>query len=200
MDWHRVVRVWAVCVWASSQAVAQSPLPERPLPVAGTLLYNLLFMSHPQDENGGGIGARFGGRFALRVRARTYVGLGVGSWLQAQTGECSLPFQCGTVADYWSEAIAYQVYAQHTPAARFPGWLRFGVGIANTSTLVPGGGVISVSDRWRAIVSGGAGVDLRVGGHLFVTPSLDYTQLVGVERRGQELRHALALGFGMTIR
>jgi hypothetical protein len=124
----------------------------------------------------------------------------VGSWAQAQTGRCAAPVECGTFADYWSEAIVYQVYAQHTVSVWFPGWVRLGTGIANTSTLVPDGGVIDVSDRWRAAVSGGVGADVRIDSHLFVTPSIDYTVLAGVERRGQELRHALALGVGVTIR
>jgi hypothetical protein len=92
------------------------------------------------------------------------------------------------------------VYAQHTPSTSFSVWVRLGAGIANTSTLVPAGGVIDVADRWRGAVTGGVGTDLPVGGHLFVTPSIDYTTLRGVAGRSQELRHAFALGLGVTFR
>jgi hypothetical protein len=126
--------------------------------------------------------------------------MGVGSWVQAQTSRCAPPADCGAFADYWSEAIVYQIYLQHSPVALVPAWLRLGTGLANTSTLVPGRGVIGVSDRWRAALTGGIGADVRVSNHLFVTPSLDYTVLPAVDRRGRELRRALALGIGATIR
>jgi hypothetical protein len=200
MHCHRSALIWVFTAWAGPQAMAQSPSPERALPVAGTLIYNLLLLSGPPDSHAGGVGARFGGRLAVRVALRTYVGMGVGSWVQAQTGRCAAPVECGTFADYWSEAIVYQVYAQHTPSMEFPAWVRLGAGIANTSTLAPGGGVIEVADRWRAAVSGGVGADLPVSGHLFVTPSIDYTTLRGVVGRSQELRHAFALGLGVTFR
>jgi hypothetical protein len=186
--------------WTSTQLVAQSAVPERPLPVAGTLSYNALFMSHPSDWDRGNFGARFAGRFAVRTGGRTYVGMAVGSWAQASLGRCSAPIDCGTYADYWSEAIVYQIFGQHTPLAGFPGWVRLGAGFANTSTLAPAGTVITVADRWRAAVSAGAGSDVRVAEHVFVTPSVDYTVLPAVERDQLELRHALALGVGVTIR
>ena len=200
MQWPRRVLVW-VCVGGMvTPARAQDPSPERPLPVAGTLLYNLLFLSRPSDAPDGGFAARFGGRFALRASPRSYVGLGVGSWVQARKGQCVDPAACGTFAVYWSEAVVYQLYAQHAPSASLPGWLRLGLGVANTSTLVPGAGLIDVYDRWRGAVTGGAGADLRIGGHLFLTPSIDYTVLTGVRRGGPELHHALAMGLGVTIR
>ena len=189
-----------VALCAATVVRAQGQGEDRELPVAGTLTYNMLFLSHPPGQENGGFGARFGGRFAIRAGPRTYVGVGVGSWAQAQLGECSAPVECGTFANYWSEAIVYQAYAQHSPSPAFPGWARLGAGIANTSTLLPAGSVIDVLDRWRAALTGGVGADLRVGGHVFVTPSMDYTLLPGVGRGGEDLRHALALGFGVTIR
>lgn len=198
MNWKRAALVFVV--WGSSPAMAQSPSSERPLPFAGTLIYNLLFLSRPPDLHGGGFGARFGGRFAVRVGQRTYVGVGVGSWAQAPTGRCAAPVECGTFVDYWSEAIVHQVYAQYRVSSRLPGWARLGAGVARTSTLVPGGGVIALADRWRAVVTAGVGADWRLRSHLFLTPSIDYTVLPGVERSGHELRHALALGIGVTIR
>jgi hypothetical protein len=198
MHWMRVTSI--LVIWAASRAMAQDASSERPLPVAGTLIYNVLFLSRPADYHGGGIGARFAGRFAVRVRERTYVGIGVGSWAQAPTGQCAAPVDCGTFADYWSEAVVHQLYAQHTPSSRFPGWARVGVGLAKTTTLVPGGGVIGLSDRWRAAVTAGLGGDWRLERHLFLTPSIDYTALPGVDPRGPELRYGLALGIGVTIR
>src|SRR3954470_162088 len=170
----------------TAQTFAQAPV-EQPLPVAGTLIYNLLFQSRPTGSQGGSLGARFAGRFAVRTAPRTFIGFGVGSWAQAQTGQCAAPVECGTFADYWSEAIVSQVYAQHSPFPRSPGWIRLGVGLAKTSTLVPSGGVIGLSNQWRAALSGGVGVDVRVGHHLFLTPSIDYTELAGVPPGGYEL-------------
>jgi hypothetical protein len=196
-------RLVLACILAASpraQTYAQTTVSEGPLPVAGTLIYNLLFLSRPFGSHRDSFGARFGGRFAVRIAPRTYVGFAVGSWAQAQTGQCAAPVMCGTFADYWSEAIVHQVYAQHSPFPQFPGWLRLGVGLAKTSTLIPSGGVIGLSKQWRAAVSGGVGVDVRVGSHLFLTPSIDYTQLRGVLSGDDELRHALAIGFGVTFR
>jgi hypothetical protein len=190
----------SAAAWTSARLVAQDALPERPLPVAGTLIYNVLIMSHPPDSRGEDFGARFAGRLAIRAGSRTYVGVAVGSWAQASLGQCAAPVDCGTYADFWSEATVHQVFVQHAPLRRFPGWFRLGAGFANTSTLVPAGNVISVADRWRAAVSAGVGSDLRVVRHVFVTPSVDYTVLPAVERTQRELRHALALGVGVTIR
>jgi hypothetical protein len=189
----------AAAAWTSTQLIAQDANPERPLPVAGTLIYNVLFMSHPPNSHGG-LGARFAGRFSIRAGSPTYVGVAVGSWAQASLGQCAAPIGCGTYANYWSEAIVYQVFVQHSPWRRFPGWVRLGAGVANTSTLVPAGGVISVASRRRAAVAAGVGSDLRVMHHVFVTASVDYTVLPAVERTQMELRHALALGVGVTLR
>jgi hypothetical protein len=192
--------VCGLAAGVNARALAQSTHPERPLPVTGTLLYNLLFLSHPPDIGGDAFGARFAGRVAIWVAPRTYFGVGVGSWAQALTERCTPPVNCGTFADYWSEAIVYQFYAQHAPATRFPGWLRLGAGLANTTTLAPAGRLIRLDQRWRVAVTGGAGADVRVAGHLLLTTSIDYTVLPGVERGSRELRHALALGLGLTIR
>jgi hypothetical protein len=60
--------------------------------------------------------------------------------------------------------------------------------------------VISVADRWRSAFSLGLGADLGVATHIYLTPSLDYTILSGVSESSRELRHAVALGLGLTIR
>jgi hypothetical protein len=189
----------AAAAWTSTQLVAQDANPERRLPVAGTLIYNVLFMSRPPNSHGDP-GARFAGRFSIRAGSPTYVGVAIGSWAQASLGQCAVPIDCGTYANYWSDAIVYQVFVQHAPLRKFTGWVRLGAGVANTSTLVPAGSLISVASRWRAAVSAGVGSDLRVMHHVFVTPSVDYTILPAVERTQMELRHALALGVGVTIR
>lgn len=181
-------------------AAAQQRAELRDLPVAGTLLYNYLWLSRPADVDHGGHGARFAGRFGVRAAPRTYVGVGVGSWAQAQTGGCPLPNACGEFADYWSEAVVYQLYLQHRPHPAFPAWGRAALGIANTYTLLPGGGLISVADRWRTAFSAGIGADMGLAPHIYITPSFDYTLLAGVGESSRELRHAMALGVGLTIR
>jgi hypothetical protein len=200
VNWCRTAWTLLLATCAATVLPAQSPGGDRDLPVAGSLLYNVLFLSHPPGLERTGANGRFAGRFAIRAGQGTYVGVGVGSWAQASLDSCLEPFECGTFADHWSEAVVYQAYVQHIPTRAVPAWLRVGVGVANTWTLLPEGSVIGAAERWRAALTAGAGADVRIRGHVFVTTSIDYTHLSGVDARGAELRHGLALGIGATIR
>ncbi len=190
----------ALAATAAPAAVAQTIRADQPLAVSGTLAYNLLFLNAPPETTRRGLAARFSGRLAVRVGGPTYVGLGVGSWARATRAGCTKLGICGNAVEDWSEAVVYQAYLQHAPVLRWPVWIRGGAGMANTSTLAPGGGVIRLADRWRAAVSAGAGADVRMSGHFFFSPSFDFTLLPSVESSGLELRHGVALGLGFTIR
>ena len=126
----------------------------------------------------------------------------MGSWAQAKTRECGAWPGCA-VADYWSEAVVYQAYIQHTPFPRLPVWSRVGVGVAHTWTALPLGPAAWVQEKWRPALTAGAGLDVGLADHIFITPSIDFTTLRGAgwaQVGYYELRHALALGLGMTIR
>jgi hypothetical protein len=187
-----------LCITLVSSAAAQGGPVENPLMFSGTLIYNLLFINSP-PETSGGVGARFAGRLAFRAARSTYVGVGVGSWSRATRATCS-SVGCGAAVESWSEAVIYQVYAQRGLLQRVPIWVRAGVGVGNTSTLEPGAGVIRLDERWRTAVSLGAGADIRLRGHFYSTVSADFTLLPRVDSQAQELRHAVSLGLGFTIR
>ena len=187
-----------LCFAAASSATAQSGLVEEPLQFSGTLIYNLLFINSP-PETSGGIGARFAGRLAVRAARSTYIGVGVGSWSRATRATCS-SVGCGNAVENWSEAVIYQAYVQHGLVQQVPIWIRAGVGLGNTSTLEPDFGVIGLDEHWRTALTAGAGADIRLSGHFYSTLSADFTLLPGVERQSQELRHAVSLGLGFTIR
>jgi hypothetical protein len=183
---------------ATSTAAAQGGSSDEPLLFSGTLIYNLLFINSP-PETSGGVGARFAGRLAFRAARSTYVGVAVGSWSRATRAACS-SLGCGAAVENWSEAVIYQVYAQQGLRQQVPVWARAGVGLGNTSTLEPGAGVIRLDERWRTAVTVGAGVDIRLKGHFYSTLSADFTLLPEVDSRSQELRHAVSIGLGFTIR
>jgi hypothetical protein len=72
--------------------------------------------------------------------------------------------------------------------------------MARTSVLLPSGGVINLTEKWRPAATVGLGMDCRLDGHLYLTPSIDYTAVLGTDSDTPELRHALAVGIGLTIR
>jgi hypothetical protein len=181
-------------------AAAQTAPADQPLQISGTLIYNLLLVNAPPETSRRRVGARFAGRLAVRVAERTYLGVGVGSWSRATRAACTALGSCGEAVENWSEAIVYQAYAQHRPSPRWPVWVRAGLGGGNTSTLEPGGGVILFDEHWRVALSAGGGVDIRMTRHFFSTLSADFTILPQVDRKTQELRHAVSLGLGFTIR
>jgi hypothetical protein len=167
------------------------------LPVTGSLIYHGLF--HNIGGKMIGIGLRFAGRIAVRVRPETFVGFGGGSWASLTRGDCGLP-ECDGYLGSQSEAYIYHLYIQHYVSASRV-FVRGGAGLAQTRTLFPENRVlIAVTDRWRGAVSAGGGIDVRLASHVYLTPSLDFTVLPGADTGGQELGSALAVGVAITLR
>jgi hypothetical protein len=173
---------------------------ESPLPVSGSLIYNALTYNRIHGTDSRGAAMRFAGRVAIRVGANTYAGLAGGSWLRVGAPSCADVPDCGDFISLQSEAIVYQIYIQRY-VSRAQLFLRAGAGVANTTTLLPEDRiVIAVARRWRAALSAGAGIDLRIAHFVYLTPSLDVTVLPATDTRAQELRTGFAAGLGLTLR
>jgi hypothetical protein len=172
---------------------------EHPLPVAGSLIYHALFHNVVDSAESIGIGLRFAGRVAVRIGPRTYAGFGGGSWASLTQGDFAVVEpQTGYVGSQ-SEAYVYLLYLQQYVAGRF--FVRGGAGLAETRTLTPENrGLIRVTERWRGSLSAGAGIDLPVARHVYLTPSVDLTVLPGANTGAEELGSALALGIAITLR
>jgi hypothetical protein len=174
-------------------------LVENRLPVTGSLIYNALFLNRVYGTNSRGLALRFGGRIAFRVASKTYVGLGGGSWIRITRGDCGGIPDCEGFVSSQSEAIVYQLYLQHY-LGRTRLFLRGGAGMGETRTLFPENPLlIAVTRMWRGAVGAGGGIDLRLARYLYLTPSLDFTTLLGADTRAEELGSALALGLALTL-
>lgn len=170
------------------------------LPVSGSLIYHALLHNRVNGAGGQGIGLRFAGRVAIRVAASTYVGFGGGSWVSLTRGDCGLPADCDGYVGSQSEAFVYHLYLQQYVSGRLL-FVRGGAGLAETRTLFPQNRVvIAVVERWRGALSAGGGVDLRMGHHVYLTPSLDFTVLPGADTGAEELGSAVAFGLALTLR
>lgn len=172
---------------------------EQPLPVAGSLIYHALVHNVVDDAEAVGIGLRFAGRLAVRIGPNTYAGFGGGSWASLTQGNFAvIEPQAGYVGSQ-SEAYIYLLYLQQYVVRRL--FLRGGAGLAETRTLTPENrGLIQVTERWRGSLSAGAGVDLALVRHVYLTPSLDLTVLPGADTGALELGSALAFGIAITLR
>ena len=176
---------------------AQEPVAR--LPVNGSLIYNALFLNRVYGTDTRGFAMRFAGRVATRVARGTYVGIGGGSWVRVTRGDCAGLPDCDRYVGSQSEAIVYQLYLQRY-VRRNQLFLRGGLGLANTTTLLPQSRLILMTRRWRGVLSVGTGVDLRITRYLYLTPSLDLTLLPGTDTRRDELRSCIAPGIGLTLR
>lgn len=171
-----------------------------PLPVTGSLIYNLVIYDRVPGTQGRAALTRFAGRVAVRVGKSTYVGLGGGSWSRIIGSACTVVAPCDDFATAQSDAIIHQLYLQHYVSRRRL-FFRAGVGIASTATLLPENRtVMAFALRWRAALSAGVGTDLRIARFLYVTPSLDVTVLPGADTRAAELRSGIAPGLALTLR
>jgi hypothetical protein len=173
--------------------------PEVPLPMTGSLIYNALFLNRVNGTGSRGLGLRFAGRVATPIGARTYLGLGGGSWIRVTKGDCGLP-NCDGYVGSQSEAVIYQLYLQRY-VTRNQLFVRAGVGLADTRTLFPENRIlIAVIRRWRGAVSAGVGTDFRIARYVYLTPSLDFTVLPGADTGAHELGSGLAVGVALTLR
>lgn len=170
------------------------------LPVSGSLIYNGIIYNRIYGTNSRGGALRFAGRVAIPLAPVTYIGFGGGSWVRVGGLSCSAVPECREVIAVQSEAIIYQIYLQQYMSRRQV-FLRVGLGLANTTTLLPGNrDFIAVTRRWRGAASAGAGIDLRIARFLYLTPSVDVTLLPGTDTRAEELRSGLAVGLALTLR
>jgi hypothetical protein len=171
-----------------------------PLPVTGSLIYNLVIYDRMPGTRGNAALTRFAGRVALKVAQSTYVGLGGGSWSRIVGTDCAVVPDCDEFATAQSDAIIHQLYLQRY-VSRSGLFFRAGAGLASTSTLLPENrGVMGFTLRWRAALSAGVGMDIRLARFLYVTPSLDVTVLPGTDTRAAELRSGIAPGLALTLR
>lgn len=196
---HRALLAALIAILGLSAVPLGAQEPEVPLPVSGSLIYNALFLNRVNGAGNRGLGLRFAGRVATRVGARTYLGLGGGSWIRVTRGDCGL-VDCNGYVGSQSEAVVYQLYLQQY-VTRNQLFVRAGAGLADTRTLFPENRIlIAVSRRWRGAVSAGLGADLRIARYVYLTPSLDFTVLPGADTGAYELGSGLAIGVALTLR
>ena len=181
------------------------------LPVGGTISFNLFRAGLPQRADGwqpsAYIGNRFGGRLAVPVGGGFALGLSVTSW---EADDVSATACAGRRAcEHWlvfrGEAFATVAFAQRHFGRRL--FLRAGAGPVRSDsyrTDEPGDtfatGLIRAERRERFGLTLGAGVDVAVAEHIFVTPSVDAYRLVAVGDTDRELKSAVVVGVGLTIR
>jgi len=193
---HSAALSFALLVCARLGAAQSSPAP---LAVGGTLGYNLLRFNRTAYAEGRAWSGRFAGRLAITVRRDLALGFGVGSWARETAAPCLATGECPQGLSDLGQAIITQAYAQYYPAAR-AGFVRGGIGLANTRTLLPDDEQMRRISRWRAALTCGGGADLRIANRLYLTPSLDYTVILGTHGETPELHSALGLGVGITVR
>jgi hypothetical protein len=172
---------------------------QRGLPVTGSFIYNAIVYN--RVENGGGRGGafRFAGRIAGRVSPSTYVGFGAGSWVRETRPSCDIYPDCEDLVAAQGEAVVYQGYVQHYVRNKVL-FVRAGTGLARTTTLLTQFPFFEATRRWRAAVSFGAGVDLRIAELLYLTPSFDVTVLPSADTEAEELGTGFAFGLALTLR
>ena len=177
---------------------AQERSAARRSPVAGSMVYHALLYDHPYgDERSRSWGARFAGRLALRLHDQAYVGFAVGSWQDAW-GECGAGSVCALGLE--RSAVASQLYVQVYPINAAPLFIRTGGGMGQTHTLLPAQSYIYAADHIRLLWSVGVGLDWPLGRQLHFTPSVDYHVMPAVPRASPELRSAVAIGLGLSLR
>lgn len=185
---------------AAPSVAAQEGAAPASLPLTGSLIYNLVIYDRMPGTRGHAALTRFAGRVALRVGEATYIGIGGGSWSRIIGSDCAVVPDCDEFATAQSDAIIHQLYLQRY-VSRSGLFFRAGAGVASTMTLLPENrGVMGFKLRWRAALSAGVGVDLRIAPFLYLTPCLDITVLPGTDTRAAELRSGIAPGLALTVR
>lgn len=191
----RWLPVWLTILCAPTLN-AQASSAER-APISGTLTYNHLVLPAPPSSTAHPWTRRFAGRLAGPVARRSYVGLMVGSWVRLDDACSTHRCDDGLLRAY-AEAVNHQLYAQQYLAR---GWfVRAGSGVAKTTVLVPNGLVLDAYHRTRWSWSLGTGYDQPLRRLLWFTPSIDYAWLPALRPSSDEIRWALALGLGVTLR
>lgn len=175
---------------------AQSAAPER-APISGTLTYNYLVLPSPPSSTAHPWARRFAGRLALPVARATYIGLAVGSWVRLDD-VCTARRCDDRQLRTYAEAVNQQLYVQHDVVRGL--FLRAGTGFATTTVLVPDGLVLNSYVRTRWSWSVGTGYDQPLRKLLWFTPSIDYAWLPTLRTSSDEIRWALAVGLGLTVR
>lgn len=195
----RLVLVAALLLACVRSVAAQDAAAPRRAPIAGSMVYHLLLYGAPYGQDDyDSWGMRFAGRLALRLHDQLYAGFAIGSWHDGQGSRIEESGYSMLTLD--RSAVASQVYVQAYPVERWPLFLRLGGGMGQTWTLEPNGSFMRATDHVRALWSGGVGIDFSVGRQLHITPSVDYHVMPAVSRKSAELRSALAVGVGLTLR
>lgn len=136
------------------------------------------------------------GRLFLQITNRWSVGVALSSWAR----NAQSPGLDG-VLTHREEAGLRQIYAQLSPiSSRTAFFVRTGLGIANMESLVPNGGLIDSKTTTKVLVTLGAGYDVRLARHVFLTPAIDGGRILGIEQPIHEISGGLSFGLGVTIR
>ena len=186
-------------LWLALWAPAAQAQELQPLPVSGGMSWNVIF-HEAAPEGHRTLGAtRFSGRLAVRLSENAYLGFSVGSW--AREGRYIAPQIPVDVIASRSEAALHSVYAQvYGRAFGLCPFLRGGIGLARTETFLPAGGMIDRLAHWRGQLGVGTGLEVHLGGNMYLSPSVDFGAILGVDHEAGELRRALSVGIGLILR
>ena len=215
---QRTFAVSAAVGWAVQVLILAIGLPtgsvgqnKVPLPVAGTMNFNAVYSRTPARLNGWHsptrfMGTRFGGRLSIPVASDLYVGLAVNSW---EADDVSwLVCVTGGDCERWL-VFRGEVFATALSAQKYlgPVFLRVGAGPVRSDRYRPSDSLdvhrttlVRAYSDWRTGVTVGSGFDLAVATNIYVSPSIDAYYLPWVPSAARELRWAVLVGAGLTIR
>ncbi len=78
--------------------------------------------------------------------------------------------------------------------------IRAGAGVARTESLVGSGSSLLSSRHARLSLAGSVGIDLGLGNHTYLTPTLGYSRILSADRTNMELSHGVLVGIALTLR
>jgi len=167
--------------------------------IQGTLAYDVSWVRTTTPSNGleYAVG-RFGGRAAMRLVPRLYVGVGVSSW-QFDAGPPPGFVVPPNEYDAVVTAVVFSAYGQLYPLGTTGTFIRGGVGYAKTRRYAPDFEFLESYNVSHLAIAGGVGADVTLRPHLAITISADYTSLLGAAGYRQA-KSALLMGVGLTLR
>lgn len=180
-----------------------------PLPISGTMSLNFAYSWVPPRPAGWPsdtkfVGTRFGGRIAVLVTRSMRIGFAVASWevSDVQGTSCTGGQACEKLLPFHGQAVATTAFAQWQVGYAV---FRGGMGLVRSTRDLPGEvgrateGLIRRRGADRFGISAGGGINVPVGRHIYLTPSVDLVWMPTISAASQELRWAVLMGLGLTV-
>jgi hypothetical protein len=197
--WLLPSRPWwpllAVAVMTISNGASAQDIGK--LPVSIVVDWSFVRYDRPVGTAGSQTGTRFGGGALVAIGHSWFIGLRATSWVR------SIEESPGSdqILASRAEADLYHLLLERiVPVGRFGIVLRGGAGLAHSESLTGSGVSIQRFSRWRSTVLAGAGLDIKLQDHLYLTPGLSYTAILSSDPTHRELRHGFSVGLALTLR